>query len=278
MACQDSPWETTQKEDGAVGEATFALMGVVHLLALPGGGGDSPGLSAVLDRALRDAEALVQGGIGVAVLENFGDAPFPAGASEPHVSAMMAVIAARLQQEWGGALRLGINVLRNDVRAALGIAAACGAPFVRVNVHAGAAWTDQGLIQGQAHDTLRYRRELGAEGVKIAADILVKHAVPAGTTDVREAAQETAYRGRADVLIVTGAHTGGAADLRQVEQARLAVPDRPVWVGSGVTAETLPVVQGVAQGAIVGTWLHQQGQLQAPLDVERVRRLVGALR
>lgn len=259
-----------------MGEGTFSLMGVVHLLPLPGAPSGSPGLEAVMSRALHDATALREGGIEAAVIENFGDAPFVGGRVDPHVPAMMAVIGARIRAETG--LKLGINVLRNDAAAAVAVAAGCGASFVRVNVHVGAAWTDQGLIQGQAYQTLRYRRELGADAghIQIAADVLVKHAAPAGVSAIEEVAKETALRGHADVLIVTGARTGGATALRDVERVRQAVPERPVWVGSGVTASTIAGVRAVASGAIVGTWLHRDSELSAPLDVERVRRLVGA--
>ena len=159
--------------------------------------------------------------------------------------------------------------------SALAAAAACGAGFVRVNVHVGAAWTDQGLVEGRAHETLRYRRELGAEHIQLAADVLVKHATPAGQSDIQEIARETAWRGGADVLIVTGSRTGGVTDLRQVDQVRMAVDNRPIWVGSGVTPGNIGAVRNVADGAIVGTWLHADADLRAPLDIERIKRLVG---
>ena len=120
---------------------------------------------------------------------------------------------------FGRRVTIGINVLRNDVHSALA-ALACGADFVRVNVHVGATWTDQGLIQGDAHRSLRYRRELGLDAeqsgqprVALAADVLVKHGVPAGGADAAEVARETARRGGADVLILTGRATGAPADL-----------------------------------------------------------------
>jgi membrane complex biogenesis BtpA family protein len=186
----------------------------------------------------------------------------------------MAAIAERIRAEVEGGLALGVNVLRNDARASLAVALACGAKLVRVNVHVGAAWTDQGLVTGRAHDTLRYRRELGLEpGVQIAADVLVKHAVPAGTRDVATAATETAMRGGADILVITGAPTGAPADLEDVRRAREAVPGVPVWVGSGVTADSLPSVIAAADGAIIGTALHRDGDLRAPLDLDRVRRV-----
>ena len=76
------------------------------------------------------------------------------------------------------------------------------------------------------------------------------------------------------MLIVTGSRTGGVTDLRQVESVRSAVPDRPIWVGSGVTPDNIDAVRSLADGAIIGTWLHADGVLTAPLAVERVRRMV----
>lgn len=252
----------------------FDITGVLHLLPLPAAPLASPGFTAVLDRALQDAESLIAGGVKACIIENLGDAPFTSGVVQPHVPAMLAVIGSAIRARFGDQLRLGINILRNDAMSALAAAAACGAGFVRVNVHVGAAWTDQGLIEGRAHETLRYRRELGAEGIRIAADVLVKHASPAGQADIQEVARETAWRGGADVLIVTGARTGGVTDLQQVEQVRSAVPDRPIWVGSGVTPDTIAAVRAVADGAIIGSWLHTDGVLTAPLSVDRIRRMV----
>lgn len=253
----------------------FTVAGVIHLLPLPGAPRGSPGLDAALRAAMEDGEALLSGGVRLAILENFGDAPFAAGEVDPHVPAMMAAIGAGLRARLPE-LRLGVNVLRNDARAALGVAAAIGAELVRVNVHVGAAWTDQGLLEGRAHETLRYRRELGAQGVRIFADVSVKHAKPAGEADIRRLAADAALRGGADALIVTGEATGAAASLEDLHAARQGAPDTPLWVGSGVTPERLPLLRSVAQGVIVGTFLHAEGRLDRRLDARRVAAIVGA--
>lgn len=269
------------------------LVGVIHLLPLPASPARSPGAQAVLDRARRDAVALVHGGLRAAVVENLGDAPFVAGAVDPHVVAFMTAVCLAVRTEVGDALALGVNVLRNDARSALAVAGATGGRFVRVNVHVGAAWTDQGLVQGQAADTLRYRRELGLEpaqggpdadwlgrpasGVRIAADVHVKHATPAGREDIADAAADLAQRGQADVVIVSGRHTGGITDLDDLRRVRARLPRHPLWVGSGVEPSGVRALSGLVDGAIVGTWLHQDGRLQAPLDADRVRWLVEAV-
>lgn len=247
----------------------FALVGVLHLLPLPGGPRPSPGFGAVRERALADAAALAEGGAHAAIIENFGDAPFPAGPVEPHVVAFAATLAAEIAARHPRLL-LGINLLRNDARSAVGVAAATGAAFVRVNVHVGAMVTDQGLLQGDAHHTLRYRRELGVP-VGIVADVLVKHAVPLGPADIGAVAADTYRRGGAEVLIVTGEGTGRPADPARAEAVRRAVPEAPLWVGSGVDLDSLPTWRKLARGAIVGTALHRDGRVSEPLDVERVR-------
>jgi membrane complex biogenesis BtpA family protein len=254
----------------------FAFVGVVHLLPLPAGPRASSGFAAVRARALADADALAQGGAHAAILENFGDAPFPAGPVDPHVVAFVGALATELRARHPS-LALGINLLRNDARAALGVAAAAGAQFVRVNVHVGAMVTDQGLLEGDAHRTLRYRRELGADDIGIAADVLVKHAAPLGPVSLPSIAADTARRGGAEVLIVTGEGTGRPADPERAATVRAAVPEARVWVGSGVTMESAALWRSAAQGAIVGTALHADGRVDAPLDPARVERMARAL-
>lgn len=249
------------------------VIGMVHLLPLPG----SPrarGVGEVLRRALSDARALAAGGVDGLLLENFGDLPFTPGPVDPQVTAVMAVAAFEVRRRVP--LPLGINVLRNDPRAALAVALAAGASFIRVNVHVGAAHTDQGRIEGRAHETLRFRRAIGSRAA-VFADVFVKHARPAGRTDLATAARETAYRGLADVLLVTGPETGAAADPGRLLAVKRAVPGRPVFVASGVTEDTADLMPE-ADGFIVGTAFKRAGRVENPVDPARVRRIVRALK
>ena len=198
-----------------------------------------------------------------------------AGALDPAAVASMGIVAAAVKQACG--LPIGINALRNDARAAMGIAAATGAGFIRVNVHTGVAATDQGMIEGRASDTLRYRRLLGID-VAILADVHVKHARPVSQPDIAEAARDCAYRGHADALIVSGVATGAAADLACIEQVRKAVPDRRLFVGSGATVETIGGLLERCDGAIVGTHLKVGGETAAPVEAERARAFIRAAR
>ncbi len=259
------------------------LVGVVHLTPLPGSAlapaGADAAMDAALAPALADARALESGGMDALIVENFGDAPFHRGAVPPATVAALARACSAVR----GAVKLplGVNVLRNDALAAVSIAAACGLDFVRVNVHAGAMVTDQGVIEGQAAETLAERRRLGADRVALWADVLVKHATPlAGSRAdlLPQMAEDTFRRGRADALLVSGSGTGKGTSLDDVLAVKRAVPEAPIVVGSGVTLETVRDTLAVAHGAIVGTWTKFDGRVDRPVDVERVKALVARAR
>jgi uncharacterized protein len=233
-------------------------------------------MDLVVAGALADARALVEGGMDAVLIENYGDAPFTPGRVEPATVAALAVVAREVRAAFPTAT-LGINVLKNDARAALAIACAVGATFIRVNVHAGAVVADQGLVQSDAYATLRDRRLLGAD-VKIFADVGGKHAVPLAPVDLEQHARDLTHRGLADGLVVSGQATGAATALADVKRVRGAVPGVPLLVGSGATAETAAELLSVADGLIVGTALKCGGDVTAAVDPERVRRLVAAAR
>ncbi|MFT5454076.1 MAG: membrane complex biogenesis BtpA family protein [Myxococcota bacterium] len=250
-----------------------AMIGVVHLLPLPGSPCDAQPLSEVIARACADAVALAHGGAAGAIVENLGDAPFTGGTVRPATVAAMTRIVLEIQRRVPE-LPLGINVLRNDAAAALAVAAATQARFIRVNVHAGTMLTDQGPIVGRARATLLERNRLGAS-VAIAADVLVKHAVPIGQPELADVARDTFRRAHADALIVSGAGTGQPTDAARVMEVIGAVPEAPVWVGSGVTPSNIPPRETAA--AIVGTWLHHDSDLTRPVSLKRVRAMARAL-
>ncbi|MCG6957775.1 MAG: BtpA/SgcQ family protein [Gemmatimonadetes bacterium] len=249
------------------------LIGMVHLLALPGSPGWGGSMNAVLTRALDDVRALTEGGMDGVLVENYLDVPFFPGAVQPEtVAALTRVVGAVVARS---EVPVGVNVLRNDARSALGIAVACDASFIRVNVHTGIMWTDQGQIEGRAADTLRLRRALASD-VAIFADVHVKHATPPPGQRLEAAAADTWYRGLADVLVVSGSATGDATATEDVRRARAGAPEAPVLVGSGVNPQSVATILDVADGAIVGTSLTRAGRAGTGIDMDRVRALVRA--
>ena len=251
------------------------FIGVIHLPPLPGSprwGGD---MEAVLARATEEACRLQEGGADGIIVENFGDAPFRIGRVDPETVAGMTLAVHRVRQTV--TLPVGINMLRNDARSALAVAAATGARFIRVNVHYGVMAADEGLVEGEAFATLRQRRLLDAD-VKILADVLVKHATPLGNADIKLAAQETVNRGLADGLIVSGTATGRPTDVQDVEMVRQALPEGLVLIGSGLEPGTASTLLAAADGAIVGTWLKRDGRIANAIDTDRVKQMSAAIK
>jgi membrane complex biogenesis BtpA family protein len=245
------------------------LIGMLHVPPLPGSpcyGGNWP---AVQDHVLRDAEALVSGGLHGLMLENYGDAPFFPGRVPAHVVASLTALAAGVRAQFD--VPLGINVLRNDGQSALAVAQAVGAHFIRVNILCGARLTDQGVIQGIAHELLRDRRQLGAETIRILADVNVKHSAPLAARPIAEEIDDLLHRGGADGVIISGSATGKAADLAEVQRVHEAIAGRaPLIIGSGICAENLAAFLPHADAFIIGSSLKHEGRLENPIDVWRV--------
>ena len=254
---------------------TKLLIGVVHLRPLPGSPRWRGDIESVIQSAVNDARAYERGGAHALFIENFGDVPFTKGNVAPETIAAMAVAGRAVRQ--AVKLPVGFNVLRNDACAALALCAVCGGAFIRVNVHTGAMLTDQGLIEGNAYETLRHRQRL-CPGVQIFADVHVKHAVPLGNWTIEDAARDTVERGLADALIVSGAGTGLATDLADVERVRRTAPGTKILLGSGVTLANARDFLPVADGFIVGTSLKVRGKVENPVDSSRVAALARAIR
>lgn len=253
------------------------VVGMVHLPPLPGAPGFDGDRVALRERAIADARALEAGGVDAVLVENFGDAPFYPDEVPTHTVADVSVLARAVVEAVD--IPVGVNVLRNDADAALSAAAAAGGEFVRVNVHVGSSVTDQGVLEGRAFETMRRRERLDAD-VAVLADVDVKHAAPLGGRPLAERVADVVERGLADGVVVSGSGTGRPTDdetLATVRETLDAVaPETPLFVGSGVTSETVAATLDVADGVIVGTALKEGAETTNRVDPDRVREVVGS--
>ncbi len=247
------------------------LIGVVHLKPLPGSPRHRGKMHDTIKFAITDAQAYERGGAHAVIIENFGDVPFTKTNVGPATVAAMAAAGCAIRA--AVKLPIGFNVLRNDAEAALGLCAACGGEFIRVNVHCGAMLTDQGMIEGDAFHTLRQKERI-CPHAQIFADVHVKHAVPLGDWSLEDAANDTIERGLADALIVSGVGTGKVADIGDVKRVRDACPRAKILLGSGVNVANVEDFLRVADGVIVGSSLKKDGKLTNPVDAKRVAALV----
>jgi uncharacterized protein len=251
------------------------VIGMLHLPALPGAPGFAGDLDAIREHVLGDARALHAGGVHGLMIENFGDTPFFPDSVPTHTVTHMTALALAVREQID--LPLGINVLRNDAMSALAIAHAVGAAYIRVNVLAGACLTDQGVITGKAAELMRYRRQIGAEGVKILADVRVKHAAPLAERPLNEEVDELVQRAEADGVVVSGSGTGKPTDPQLVRDVKRLARDTPVFIGSGATPQTLEDLSPYADGYIVGSHFKAGGCVSQPVDRQKVSAFMQAV-
>jgi membrane complex biogenesis BtpA family protein len=258
-------------------DVPLAVIGMIHLPPLPGSPLSTLPLAGVRDWALRDAEALLRGGVHGLMIENFGDTPFYPTQVPAATIAQMTWVLTEIKR-LAGQVPCGVNVLRNDSLAALSVAAAAGGEFIRVNVLSGARVTDQGIIAGAAHELLRERKRLSAEGIQIWADVDVKHSAPLAPRPLGDEVADLVHRAHADAVIVTGRSTGAATSAEDLQTVATAAEGKPVIVGSGVNAASIASFRASASAVIVGSALKREGKAANEVESQRAADLLQAIR
>lgn len=254
-----------------------ALIGMVHTQALPGTPQHRQSIDRILNAALTDAQALARAGFDAILLENMHDRPYVLPPHPPETTAVLTRIAAAIRAAFPK-LPLGIQVLSCGEREALSIALASGAQFIRCENFVFSHIADEGLLcTAAAGPLLRYRRSIGADHIRIYADIKKKHASHAITGDL--SLQETSRAAEffsADGLIVTGVATGEPTDPEDVRAVRTS-SKLPLLVGSGVTSKNLPELFAAgADALIVGSSIKRGGNWSNPVDPTRAKALIVA--
>ncbi|HVF66226.1 MAG TPA: BtpA/SgcQ family protein [Pyrinomonadaceae bacterium] len=252
------------------------LVGVIHVGALPGTPRSRVGVDELTDAAVREAAVYRDGGVDALMIENMHDVPYLRGSVGPEVVASMAVVGRAVKSE--SKLPVGVQILAGANVEAMAVAHAAGLDYVRVEAYAFAHVADEGIIESSAAKLLRFRRKIGADGVRVWADVKKKHAAHALTADVSlgETAAAVEFM-LGDAVIVTGSTTGEpprAADVREAKShCRI-----PVLLGSGVTVENVAEFYDTADGFIVGSYFKESGLWSNAVESARVERLADALR
>lgn len=249
-----------------------SLIGMIHVRALPGTPRCSLAVSEIARIAVEEAILLSKSGFDAVLLENMHDVPYLKKNIGPEIVATMARVANEVCKAVN--LPIGIQILAGANREAIAVAHSCGAQFVRVEGFVFAQIADEGIVESDAGDLLRYRKMIGAQEIMIFVDIKKKHSSHAVTADINltETARAAEFFG-ADALIITGKSTGFPPTRNDLEKAGEG-GSLPLIVGSGTMPETLEQCWGVAKGFIIGSYLKQEGKWDQSLDQSRVNRIM----
>jgi membrane complex biogenesis BtpA family protein len=253
-----------------------AVIGVIHVPALPGTPRASMEIAAILDHVGAEAGLYRDAGVDAVMVENMHDVPYTKRRVGPEIVAAMTQAAALVRRESG--LPTGVQILAGANEEALAAAFVAGCEFIRAEGFVFGHLADEGYIDACAGELLRYRQRIGAGRVAVVADIKKKHSSHAVTADVSLA--ETARAAEfflADGLIVTGPATGVETDAAHLAEARSATT-LPLFVGSGVTTQNLERYWRQCDGVIVGSHFKQDQHWWKGVDRERVQRFMDAAR
>jgi membrane complex biogenesis BtpA family protein len=249
-----------------------AVIGVIHVGALPGTPRNTQTMAELVTAARHEAQLYRECGVDGVTIENMHDVPYLRSEVGPEIVAAMTVVGSEVRRAID--LPIGIQILAGANIEAMAVAHAAGLNFIRAEGYAYAHVADEGLIQASAAKLLRYRRMIGATRVQVWADLKKKHSAHAITADVSlgETAETVEFMG-ADCVIVTGSVTGCPPTAADVKEAK-AHCRLPVILGSGISADNVAEFYDDADGFIVGSAFKVDGHWSNTVDASRVERFM----
>lgn len=218
----------------------------------------------ITDQAVREAQMVMDNGFDGFILQNMNDMPIRQEAS-PEAIAYMTVIGERLKREFKEAV---LGILMNwDGVAALGVADAVGADFVRVeHLFTGVEVTSAGLLTAQCCEITALRKRTGSK-IPVYADVYEVHGVPLGEKSVEDAAWESVNEAFADGLFMAGRTPEESIEIIKKARSRVNVP---ILLGGGATGENVCQLLQYYDGVSVATWV-KNGDMKNPIDPERAK-------
>lgn len=252
-----------------------ALIGMVHVRALPGTPFATDSIEKTVETAVNEAQLYQIAGFDGIMIENMHDRPYLKGKVGPEIVAGMTRVAVEIKRKLGQQFPVGVQILAGANLEALAVAHLAGCDFIRAEGCVFAHVADEGLIEACAGELLRERSRIGAERVRIWTDIQKKHSAHAITADLtlEDWVHGAEFFG-IDGVIITGAATGKAAAKGQVQQAKNA-GRIPVIVGSGITAQNAGDYNK-ADAWIIGSSMKYDGFWENPIDPDRLKAMVAA--
>ena len=248
------------------------IIAMAHIPALPGTPryDNEKGIEHLVEVVARDVKHLVEGGVDAIMFCNEDDRPYVFEAGIEQIAAMTRVIA-----ETKPSIPFGVDFLW-DPMAAIAIGHATGARFIR-EVITGVYESDMGLWSPDAGKFARFRSQIGADNIRVFYNVVPEFASPLGSRSAVDRAHSAAVSSMADVILVSGKMAGAEADLSVIEDIKNHI-DVPVFVNTGVKTHNVKDYLSVADGAIVGSSLKEDGYTWNPVDPKRVKEFMGKVK
>jgi len=248
------------------------VIGVIHVDALPGTPWYKGNVKTIINKAIKETKVYQNSGVDAIIIENMHDVPYLKKTAGHEISTLMSVIGYEIKNSAG--LQCGIQILAGANKQALAAANSAGLDFIRAEGFVFAHVADEGIMESDAGELLRYRKQIGADNILIFTDIKKKHSSHSITSDVSIA--ETAKAAEfflSDGIIVTGPSTGEEANVDELKSVRESTL-LAIMIGSGITSDNIENFYELADGFIVGSYFKKDGLWKNEVDSERVKKLI----
>lgn len=249
-----------------------AIVGVIHIDALPGTPKYKGDVQSIINNAVKEANIYRDCGVDAMVIENMHDIPYVKRNVGPEIISLMGIIGREVKKV--SKLPCGVQILAGANKEALAAAHSAGMDFIRSEGFVFAHVADEGIMESDASELLRYRKQIGAENILIFTDIKKKHSSHSITSDVDiiETAKAAEFF-LSDGVILSGKFTGQEADIDELKKVKDTVKI-PVLIGSGLTADNIEKFYPTADAFIIGSYFKQGGDWRNKVDANRVKALM----
>ncbi len=252
------------------------IIAMIHVQALPGTPSSEYKIDKIVEKALMEARLYKRAGVDAIAMENMHDTPYLKRDVGHEISTAMAVVAYEVKKEIQ--IPCGLQILAGANKAAIAAAHSAGLDFIRAEGFVFAHVADEGIMDSDAGDLLRYRKAIGAEKIAIFTDIKKKHSSHSITsdTDIAETAQAAEFF-NSDGLIITGQSTGKKASTNEIELTKSKVK-LPVLIGSGINIDNVADFLTISDGLIVGSYFKENNHWGEEVNYEKVCQFMDKVR
>jgi predicted TIM-barrel enzyme len=125
---------------------------------------------------------------------------------------------------------------------------------------------------------MRYRDRLGRSDLALLYNVSAEFAYSLDGRSLPDRARSAVFSSIPDAILVSGAITGEAAEMSDLEAVKKVLPDTPVLANTGVKHATVADVLRVADGCVVGSSLKVDGDTWKPVDPDRAAEFMRIVR
>lgn len=254
------------------------IISMLHLDPLPGDprfGRSGGSVSAVVEHAKRDLEALQKGGVDGIIVSNEFSLPYQRRMSFV-TPATMAYVIGQLRSEMS--VPYGVDAI-SDGLACIELAAACEASFVR-GTFSGVYVGDGGLYNNDFSMLMRRKAELHLDDLRMLYFINPESDCNLDTRPLADIAASTIFKVHPDGLCISANAAGADVDSDLIASVKAMNPEVAVLVNTGCRPDTIEEKLSVSDAAVVGTYFKEGGRLEddnlnnVRVDLNRVKEFM----